>query len=284
MGHRPSIGVHDDLPARKPRVRVGPAQDEAARGVDEVLRLPVLQVLRGDGLAHHLPDQVLPQLLLLHLGGVLGGDHHGLDVKGLVPLVDHGDLGLAVGPEVGQKPRLPHLGEAHGEAVGQGDGEGHELGGLVGGVTEHEPLVPGPHPVQGVGGLEDPPLVGEVDPAGDVGGLLVYGGEDGAGVGVKAVLGPGVPHLPHRLAHQVGDVHVPLGGDLPGHEDEPGGHQGLRRHPGLLVLGDEGVQDGVGDPVGQLIRVPLGNRFRRDQPQRAHLLYPDAPFGATLIV
>jgi hypothetical protein len=41
----------------------------------------------------------------------------------------------------------------------------------------------------------------------------------------------------------------------------------------------KGVQNGVGDPVRQLVGVPFRDRFRRDQPQLAHLLRDLPPWG-----
>ena len=104
-----------------------------------------------------------------------------------------------------------------------------------------------------------------VHPQGDVGGLLVDGGEDGAGVAVKAELGPVIADVPHHLPGDLGDVHIAAGGDLPHHVDQAGGHRGLTGHPGLGVLGQNGVQHRVGDLVADLVGVPLGDRFGSKQ-------------------
>ena len=190
---------------------------------------------------------------------MLGGDDHRVDALGTVVLVIlHGDLGLAVGPEVVHQALLPHLGQAHRQLVGQGQGQGHQLGGLIAGIAEHHALVAGAV-VQTVVLLALFHLQALVHAHGDVGGLLVDGGDDGAGVAVKAELGPVIADVPHHLAGDLGDVHIAGGGDLAHHMDQAGGHRGLAGHPGLGVLGQDGVQHRVRDLVADLVGMPLGN-------------------------
>jgi hypothetical protein len=81
---------------------------------------------------------------------VLGRDQHGVDALRATVLVDDGDLGLAVGPQVRHGAGAAHLGQALGEAVRQPDRQGHEIRRLVAGVAEHHPLVPGALGVQHV--------------------------------------------------------------------------------------------------------------------------------------
>ena len=93
---------------------------------------------------------------------------------------------LPSGPEVVEDLLLAHLGEAAGELVGEHDRQRHQLFGLVAGVAEHQALVARP---------------ARVHAHGDVGGLLVDGGDDRAGLVVEAVLGAGVAHALDGLAH-----------------------------------------------------------------------------------
>ena len=75
---------------------------------------------------------------------MLGGDHHGVHAGGLaVFVILHGDLGLAVGTQIGQQTLLAHVGQALGHLVCKGDGQGHQLGRLVAGVAEHHALIAG---------------------------------------------------------------------------------------------------------------------------------------------
>ena len=192
---------------------------------------------------------------------MLGGYHHRVDTLGAVILVVlHGDLGLAVGSEVVHQTVLADLGQAHGQLVGQGQGQGHQLGGLVAGIAEHHALVAGPV-VQTVVLLTLLGLQALVHTHGDVGGLLVDRGDDGAGVAVKAELGPIIADVPHHLAGDLGDVHIAGGGDLAHHMDQAGGHCGLAGHPGLGVLGQDGIQHRVRDLVTDLVGMPLGDGF-----------------------
>ena len=199
-------------------------------------------------------DDLLAQALVRDVRGVLGRHHDGLDPHRLAVDVADAHLRLAVGPEVRERPVPADLGEAAHQAVGQRDRRGHELRRLVARVPEHEALVAR---AQLVGAL--------VDSLGDVRGLLVDGDDHAAGVGVEAVLGARVPHVPDGLARDVRDVHVAGGRDLAGHDDETGGEERLARHPAPRILGEDGVQDGIRDLVRDLVGVTLGDRLRGEQ-------------------
>ena len=193
---------------------------------------------------------------------MLGGQHHRVHPDGLAAfIVLHGDLALAVGPEVVHLALLAHLGQLQGQLVGQGDGQGHQLRGLTAGVAEHPALV-ARAVVQPVVQLALLGLQRLVHAQGDVGGLLVDVGDDGAAVAVKAALAVDIADVTHHLAGDLGDVYVAGGGDLAHDVDHAGGHGGLTGHPGVGVLLDDGVQDGVGDLVADLVGVALGHRFR----------------------
>ena len=92
-------------------------------------------------------------------------------------LVDHADLGLAVGAQVGQHADPADLGQALGQAVRQPDGQRHEVGRLVAGVAEHHPLVAGTLGVELVLAARCRSRTSKavVDTLGDVGRLLVEG-------------------------------------------------------------------------------------------------------------
>ena len=219
--------------------------------------------MSGDDGTDDLLDHVLADGLQGDLGGVLGGDHHGIHTGGLAVHILHSDLGLAVGTEVVQLAALTDGGQSLGQLVGQGDGQGHELGSLVAGVAEHETLV-------ARAGVESVRLTvlglqGLVHAHGDIGGLLVDGGDDGAGVAVKAVLGTGVSDLADGLADDLLEVHGSLGGDLTHDGHKAGGAEGLAGHAGHGILAEQLVQDGVGDLVGNLVGMTLGHGFAGEQ-------------------
>ena len=197
--------------------------------------------------------------------GVLRAHDDGVQADGRGALVADGDLGLAVGAQVGQLPGLAHLGELLGQAVGEVDRQRHELGGVGAGEAEHEALVASTLAVQRVAGPLDPLLEGVVDALGDVRGLPADRDLDSAGLAVEALLGVVVADLEHDVADDVHHLGVALGGDLAGHVDLSGGEQGLDRHAGLGVLAQEVVEDGVADLVGHLVGVSLGHGLRGEQ-------------------
>ncbi len=197
---------------------------------------------------------------------MLRGDQQLLDPDGLAVDVAHGDLGLAVGAQVGQRLVLADLGEALGEAVRERDRQRHQLGRLVGGVAEHHSLVAGAGDVERVvvGGV-GARLVGLVDALGDVGRLLVDRVEDGAGVGGEAEVGVDVADLADRLARDLLDVDVRRGRDLTGDDDEARVHERLAGDATVGVVAQDGVEDAVGDLVGDLVGVTLGDGLGREQ-------------------
>ena len=177
-------------------------------------------------------DQVgLEQRVAVEPVAVLRRDEYPLDFHRplaavLVELVADGDLGLAVGPQVREDVRLPHLGEPPRQAMGEHDRQRHQLVGLVRGVAEHHPLVARSLTIQRVA-VPVLLLVRMVDALGDVGRLLVDRNDDAAGLGVEAELRARVADLADLAAHELRDVDVRLGGDLAGDDDEPGRDQRL---------------------------------------------------------
>ena len=145
--------------------------------------------------------------------------------------------------------------------MGQGDRQRHQLVGLATRVPEHHPLVARTEHVKRIERMLLTLLERVLHPDRDVGGLLLDRGDDATRVAVEAEPGVRVSDLHHGVANDRGDVDVPLGGDLPGDEDDPGRHQGLARDAAVRVLGEHRVQDGVADLVGELVGVSLGYGF-----------------------
>src|SRR5688572_8765209 len=261
-GHA-AVGVDDDLPAGQPGVAHGAADDELAGRVHQQPVAAGGQAERGQlGLDHELLDVGREQLLDRDVLGVLRGDDHGVDGYRLVVLVDDGDLGLAVGTEVGHRAVLAHRGQPAGQPVRQGDRQGHQLGGLVGGVPEHQALVTGALALDLVlGRAGRARLVGGVDALGDVGRLRADGHAHAAGRAVEALTGGVVADPQDRVPHDRGDVDVAGRGDLAGDVHLAGRDHGLDGHPAARVLRQHRVQDRVADLVGDLVRVALGDRL-----------------------
>ena len=144
------------------------------------------------------------------------------------------------------------------------DRERHELGGLARRVAEHHPLVARAEQVDRVG-VAVLRLVRLVDSLRDVGRLLVDRDDDAAGLEVEAVLRARVADLGDALAHDRTDVDVRVGRDLTRHHHEAGRDQRLARDTAVRVVGEDRVEDGVRDLVGDLVRMPLGDRLGRER-------------------
>ncbi len=101
-------------------------------------------------------------------------------------------------------------------------------------------------------------VVGELGVAPVEAGLFVADALDrGAGGGLDLVQGSGRPTA-------IGVEHA-LAADFAGQDDAVGGGQGLAGHAGLRILGQEQIDDGVGDLVGDLVRMPFGDGLGREQ-------------------
>jgi hypothetical protein len=150
--------------------------------------------------------------------------------------------------------------------VGEHDRKRHQLRRLARRVPEHHPLIARADAVERVlvpGVVLD--LVREVDALRDVRRLVVDRDDDAARRGVEAPLGVRVADVGDLLAHEGRDVHVRLGRDLAGDDDEPCGDQRLAGDAPVGVVSEDGVEDGVGDLVGDLVRMALGDRLGREE-------------------
>ena len=136
---------------------------------------------------------------------MLGRHHDGVDAdRAVLVVVLDGDLGLAVGAQVGQRAVLAHRAEPLGQPVGDRDRQRHQLRGVVAGVAEHQPLVAGALPVERVDRVVVPLLVGVVDALRDVGRLLRrWRSETPQERAVEALLAVVVADLEDPVAHEL---------------------------------------------------------------------------------
>ena len=254
-----AVGIHDDLTAGQAGIALGTAHNKAAGGVDIILGV-LIQQLGRDGSLDDLFHDICAQLLHGHGLAVLAGDDHGVHTGGLAVDILHGDLALAVRAEVIQLAALAHLGQLLGQLVGQADGHGHQLRGLIAGITKHHALV-----------ACTADLV--VGAEGDIGALAVHIGDDGAGVGVKAELGAGVADIGHDLADDLLEIDIAVGGDLAHDVDHAGRGAGLAGHAGLGVVGQDLVEDGIGDLIADLVGMSLGHGLGSKQTMLCHKIF-----------
>ena len=142
--------------------------------------------------------------------------------------------------------------------MGQGDRIGHIFLCLIAGKAEHHTLVSGTDGIQlilGHGLLSG--FQGFVYAHGNIRGLLVDGDHNAAGIAVEAVFSPVIADLADRLADDLLDVHICVGGDLTHDHHKACGGAGLTCHTAHGVLLHQCVQDRIRDRVAHFIRMSL---------------------------
>ncbi len=182
----------------------------------------LVKPLRGEHGLDHMFKDVGVQFLVGDILRVLGADDDGVDAGRLaVLIVLDRDLALAVGTKVRQFAAFADFSQLAGELVGEGDGGRHQFGSLVGCVAKHHALVAGAAGIYALG---------------DVTGLLVDGGNDRAGIGVKPVDRIVVADGGHNAAYQSLEIDVGLGGDFAGDDNQAGSRQGFCGDAAVGVL------------------------------------------------
>ena len=183
---------------------------------------------------------------------MLAGNDHSVHADGLAVHILDSDLALAVRTQIVQLAALADFGQLLGQLVGQADGHGHQLRGLIAGIAEHHALVTGTADL----------VVGAQC---DIGALAVDVGDNSAGVSIKAVLCTGITDVRDDLADDLLEIDIAAGGDLAHNVDQTGGSAGLAGHAGIGVVGQDLVQDSIGDLVADLVRMSLGDGLRSKQ-------------------
>ena len=139
---------------------------------------------------------------------------------------------------------LANLGQFLGEAVRQRNRRRHQLWRLVRGEAEHHALVAGAESVHALR---------------NIGALAVDRRDHSAGVAVKAFESIVIADLANRLADQRLKVHIGLGCNLAGNDDESGAGQRLARDTAQRVLRKAGIENHVGDLISNLVRMTFGH-------------------------
>ncbi len=219
------------------------------------------QPLRRQYLLDDLALDHLAQLLLVDVRIMLGGQHHGIDRAGLAGIVvTEGQLALGIGTQPGQQATLTQLGLALHQPMAVVDRRRHVRVGFVGGIAEHQALITGAL----ILGLF------AIDALGDFDALLADQVEHPAGLAVETDVGGGIADIHDHLAHQLLEIHPGGGGDLAGHDGDTGLDQGLAGHTGILVPRDQGIEHGIGNLIGNLVRVSFGHGLGGKQGVFAH--------------
>gem|GEM_PF-3732965 len=218
--------------------------------------------MSGKNWSNNLPQNIISYLFGLNSRVVLCRDHHRINPDRLPVNIFYGHLGLAVGPQIPESPVLPDFAQPSRKTVRQCYGQGEKLLCLVTGITHHHSLVPCANLVYlFFGHFALPQFKGTVNALTDIGGLFIDSGNDGTGVSVKTVLGPGITDILNDTPRKPGNIHVALRCYFAGHYHEAGGNEGLTGDPPHRVFFQDCVQNSVRDLVGQLVRMTLRDRF-----------------------
>ena len=247
MTSHAAVGVDDDLASGESGVAHGPADDEASRGIDVILRIFIEQV-RGNDRLDDVLQNARAQFVIRDRFRMLRRDDNSVHAKNFaLRIIFNCDLRFSIRTKEGKSSILANLREPHGQLVRERDGSRHQLLILIDSIPKHHSLVAG---------------AAGVYAHGDVAGLLVDAGDHGAGVGVEAVEGVVVSDGGDGAADDGLEIDVGLGGDFSGDDDEAGGGEGLAGDAAGGVFGEAGVEDSVGNLVGDLIGMAFGHGFR----------------------
>ena len=96
---------------------------------------------------------------------------------------------------------------------------------------------------------------------GDIGRLRVETDHDAHGFAVVAIGLAVITDALDGVANDAGDVHVTRGRDLAGDDGQACRHEGLTCDTTHWVVGQHGVENRVGDLIGHLVGMTLGDGF-----------------------
>ena len=182
---------------------------------------------------------------------MLRRDHHRIHAHRLVVrVILHRYLALAVGPQVRHQSILADLGQPMRQLVRQRDRRRHQLFRLVRRIAEHHALVAG---------------AAGIHAHRNVAGLLVDRRDHRAGIRVEAVERIVITDRRDRAAHQRLKIHIGLGCDLTGDDDQSGAGQRLAGDAAEGILLQAGIENRIGNLIGNLIGMAFGHRFRGEQ-------------------
>ena len=251
-----AVGVNDYLSSCQAAVALRTADNKSACGIYEILC--VNKQLCGDNRLDDLFDNILSYLFESDLGSVLRGNDNSINSYGLAVIVFNCYLSLSIGTEIGENARLSYLGQLLCKLVGKRDGHRHKLGSFVARIAEHHSLIACACLVVIVN-IAVTVLESLVNAHCDIGGLLVYGSDNGAGVTVKAVLCTVVADVDNYLSYDLGDINVTACGDLTHAHYETCGGSGFAGNSSHWVLCQYSVKNSVRDLVADLIGMSFCN-------------------------
>ena len=249
-----AVRVDDDLTPGQSSIALRAADHEAPRWIDVRLE-PLGQILFGDRRHDDVVEDGASELRVRDLFVVLRGNDDRVDRDGPTAFVDHRHLRLAIRAEPRQRAVLAQRRQAMRERVRELNRQRHQFHCFIGRVAEHHALIAG---AAGVHALRN------------VGRLRVDRAHDGARLVVEAERSVGVADPFDRLAHDVGQRHVGRGRDLAGDDHQTRRDQRFTGHACRRILGQDGVEHGIGNLVRDLVRMSFGHGLRRKQVTIGH--------------
>ena len=164
---------------------------------------------------------------------------------------------------------MANAGKLNHDAVGKHDGGGHELRGFIGGVTEHDTLVPRPL-LRAVLTL----CRASIHTLGNIRALggEVIGNIQSLGIEHRVISGRGIADGAHDITHDFFIIEHGLGCNLAGQDNVPVFYERFASNAAGRVLSKAGVNNGVGDEVGNLIRMPLTNGLGGENAVILHII------------
>ena len=167
--------------------------------------------------------------------------------------IAHGDLTLGVRAQKGQTTILAQLCLALDQSVRVVDGRRHQFGRFVAGVAKHQALIASAGVQMIIGGV--------VHTLGNIVALLVIGHQYRTTPVINAVVGVVVAYALQGVSRHLDVIHMGVGGDLTGQHHQTGVAQGLGGDAGFGVLREDGIENGIRDLIGHLVRVTFRDRL-----------------------
>ena len=269
-----AIGVHDDLAASHAGIAIGAADFELAGGVEVQDRIGAEEADRQHVGQHalHIGFQfgelggitalfaiLFPRLAIIRR--VLGRNHDGHGGHRHFVFVAQGHLAFGIRLQERRHAAVTVIRHLLEDAVRIIQRRRHQIRGFIGGVTEHDALVAGAFVLVAAG----------IDALGDVRRLRVQVVFKGQILPVEARLF--ITDALHRLAHGALDFFLRARFPITGHIDHAAathftgqydavcGGQRFAGDTRFRVLGQEQIDDGVGNLVRHLVGMAFGHGF-----------------------
>ena len=213
MASGSAIAVNDDLAAGQTTIAVGATDDETPGRIDEIARFFGQQFLGQNG-ANDFGDHRFCQLFMGNIRVMLGGNDDGIDRHRLAIHVANRQLALGVRTQPGQTAVLADFCLTLHDSVCIIYRQRHEGGGLVAGVSEHQPLIACP-----LVKIEPLPFI---YPLGNIRRLPVDCRQDGTTFIIKADVGIVITDATNRLLRDFAIIDMRRCRDFSGNDDESG--------------------------------------------------------------